>query len=273
MQEKLTAGAERFIRAVTEFIYVEDPPEKADVIFVPGSRKIEHALRAAELYCAGYAPYVLPSGRYTIKRGYFLDLPEPLKSEYPGSYETEWAFLREVLMRHGVPDHAILREDQATYTWENAQLSRDVLKDRGIPCRTAILACQAFHARRALLYYQAAMPHTRFIVCPAGAAVLSGGHAGHPVHRLPGKPARLRAGRVVPLREGPCPRPGRAAAPGRADRGCFFHDAGRKRCFISLSRTRGVSPGKQEPHDHARRTPPPDAGTLPPGRNRRLCAP
>ena len=167
MQEKLTAGAERFIRAVTEFIYVEDPPEKADVIFVPGSRKIEHALRAAELYRAGYAPFVLPSGRYTIKRGYFLDLPEPLKSEYPGSYETEWAFLREVLLRHGVPDHAILREDQATYTWENAQLSRDVLKDRGIDCRTAILACHAFHARRALLYYQAAMPDTRFIVCPA----------------------------------------------------------------------------------------------------------
>ena len=167
MQEKLTAGAERFIRAVTEFIYVEDEPEKADVIFVPGSRKIEHALRAAELYRAGYAPYVLPSGRYTIKRGYFMELPEPLKSEYPGLFDTEWAFLREVLMRHGVPDHAILREDQATYTWENAQRSRDVLQARGIACRTAILACHAFHARRALLYYQAAMPETRFIVCPA----------------------------------------------------------------------------------------------------------
>ncbi|MDD6051429.1 MAG: YdcF family protein [Clostridiales bacterium] len=167
MQEKLTAGAERFIRAVTEFIYVEDAPEEADVIFVPGSRKIEHALRAAELYRAGYAPYVLPSGRYTIKRGYFMELPEPLKSEYPGLFDTEWAFLREVLMRHGVPDHAILREDQATYTWENAQRSRDVLQARGIACRTAILACHAFHARRALLYYQAAMPETRFIVCPA----------------------------------------------------------------------------------------------------------
>lgn len=167
MQEKLTAGAERFIRAVTEFIYVEDAPEKADVIFVPGSRKIEHALRAAELYRDGYAPYVLPSGRYTVKRGYFMELPEPLKSEYPGPFDTEWAFLREVLMRHGVPESAILREDQATYTWENAQLSRDVLQARGIACRTAILACHAFHARRALLYYQAAMPETRFIVCPA----------------------------------------------------------------------------------------------------------
>lgn len=167
MQDKLTAGAERFIRAVTEFIFVEDAPEKADVIFIPGSRKVEHAIRAAELYRAGYAPYVLPSGRYTISRGYFLELPEPLRSEYPGTFETEWHFLKAVLMKHGVPEHAILREDQATYTWENAQYSRDVLKAQGIACNTAILACHATHARRALLYYQAAMPQTRFIVCPA----------------------------------------------------------------------------------------------------------
>ena len=98
MQNKLTLGAERFIRAVTEFIFVEDEPVKADVIFVPGSRKIENAIRAAELYRAGYAPYVLPSGRFTIARGYFLELPEPLRSEYPGAFETEWHFLKTVLM-------------------------------------------------------------------------------------------------------------------------------------------------------------------------------
>lgn len=160
-------GAERFIRAVTDFIYVEDQPEKADVILVPGSRKIENCLRAVELYNAGYAPWVLPSGRYTISRGYFLPLEEPLRSEYPGDHETEWAFFRAVLMKHGVPESAILREDMSTYTWENAQFARDVLKTAGIPCRTAILCCHAFHARRALLYYQAAMPETRFIVCPA----------------------------------------------------------------------------------------------------------
>ena len=167
MQDKLTAGAERFIRAVTDFIFVEDQPEQADVILIPGSRKVEHAIRAAELYRAGYAPYVLPSGRYTISRGYFLPLPEPLCSEYPGEFETEWHFLNAVLMKHGVPEAAILREDQATYTWENAQRSRDVLAQAGMDCKTAILCCHAFHARRALLYYQAAMPDTRFLVCPA----------------------------------------------------------------------------------------------------------
>ena len=166
MQDKLNAGTERFIRAVTEFIFVEDAPEKADVIFVPGSRKILHAIRAAELYREGYAPYVLPSGKYGIALGEFKPLKEPLRSEYPEAYASEWELHRAVLMKHGVPEDAILREDKSTYTWENAQFSRDVLQQAGLPCRTAILCCQAFHARRALLYYQAAMPQTRFIVCP-----------------------------------------------------------------------------------------------------------
>ena len=166
MQDKLTMGAERFIRAVTDFIFVEDAPEKADVIFIPGARNVEHAIHAAELYNAGYAPWVLPAGKYGVTLGRFVPLEDPLRSEYPQDFHSEWELHRAVLMKHGVPDSAILREDQSTYTWENAQFSRDVLKAQGIPVRTAILCCKAFHARRALLYYQAAMPETRFIVCP-----------------------------------------------------------------------------------------------------------
>ena len=166
MQGKLTPGTERFIRAVTDFVFVQDAPEKADVIFVPGSRKIEHAVRAAELYHARYAPYVMPSGRYATTYGAFRGVPERYRADYPDEYETEWAFLRAVLMKNGVPEKAILREDQATYTWENALRSREVLASAGVKAETAILCCHAFHARRALLYYQAAMPDTRFIVCP-----------------------------------------------------------------------------------------------------------
>ncbi len=166
MPNNLTPGAERFIRAVTDFIFVEDQPEKADVILIPGGRKIEHAIRAAELYRAGYAPCVLPAGGYGLKLGRFIGVPEEYRADYPDDYETEWAFLKAVLMKQGVPEDAILQEDKSTYTWENAQFSRDVLMQRGVPVKTAILSCKAFHARRALLYYQAAMPETRFIVCP-----------------------------------------------------------------------------------------------------------
>lgn len=167
MDNKLNLGAEGYIRAVGDFVFVEDAPERADIIFVPGASRPEHALRAAELYRAGLAPYVLPSGRFPKGAGRFLGVKERFREDYPGEFETEWAFLRHVLTREGVPEEAILKEDQATFTWENALLSRQVTDAMGLTVRTAILCCKSFHARRALLYYQAAFPQTRFLVCPA----------------------------------------------------------------------------------------------------------
>lgn len=167
MDSKLTLGAEGYIRAVGDFVFVEDAPERADIIFVPGASRPEHALRAAELYQAGMAPYVLPSGRFPKTAGRFLGVKEKFREDYPGDFDSEWDFLRHVLMRAGVPEEAILREDQATFTWENALLSRRVTDAMDLTVRTAILCCKSFHGRRALLYYQAAYPETRFLVCPA----------------------------------------------------------------------------------------------------------
>ena len=166
MESKAT-GVAPFLRAVTEFIFQEDAPQKARVIFVPGSNQPQHALKAAELYHAGWAPYVLPSGRFAKPVGHFVGVDEAWKDTYAGTYETEWDFLREVLLRAGVPESAVLREDQATYTWENAQFSRKVTDQMGLRVDRAILCCKPFHARRALMYYQAAFPETEILACPA----------------------------------------------------------------------------------------------------------
>lgn len=156
----------RFIEAVTEFIFVQQPPEKADIIFVPGCARPEHALEAARLYHAGYAPLILPSGKYAKMAGRFAGVKEKWAATYPEAYDTEWAFLRDVLQKAGVPEEAILREDEATYTWDNAKKSRAVTDKLGLQVNTAILCCKPFHARRALMYYEAAFPATRFLVCP-----------------------------------------------------------------------------------------------------------
>ncbi len=168
MESKMTLGAETFVRAVTDFIFVEDEPRKSDVIFIPGASHPEHALKAAELYHQGMAEYLLPSGRYSVTLGHFKGVPEAFRRDYPDDYETEWDYLRTVLMKAGVPEHAILREDQATYTWENAQYSRKVCDGMGLEVKQAILCCRAFHARRAMMYYHAAFPETKILVCPAG---------------------------------------------------------------------------------------------------------
>ena len=161
MENKQT-GAFTFIRAVTDFVFVSDAPEKADVILIPGSRHPANAIRAAELYRAGYAPYVLPSGRHGAAVDKFIGVMPEDRAAYPDDYPTEWAFLRDVLIKHGVPESAILREDEATFTWDNARKSAAVLKAQGISARTAILCCRPFHARRALLYYQTATRRSPF---------------------------------------------------------------------------------------------------------------
>ena len=61
----------------------------------------------------------------------------------------------------------ILKEDNATYTYENAIYSKKVTDKEGMEVKKAILCCMPYHARRALLYYQLLYPETEFFVCPA----------------------------------------------------------------------------------------------------------
>ncbi|MGN0972212.1 MAG: YdcF family protein [Aristaeellaceae bacterium] len=166
-EHEMTLGAEGFVRAVSDFVFVEDAPAPSDVILIPGNSSPVHALRAAELYHQGMAKYLLPSGRYTKVVGHFAGVDSAWRERYSGDYETEWAYLRAVLEDAGVPEEAILRENQATYTWENAQLSRRVTDNMGLTVRRAILCCRSYHARRALMYYQAAFPEAEIRVCPA----------------------------------------------------------------------------------------------------------
>jgi uncharacterized SAM-binding protein YcdF (DUF218 family) len=151
---------------ITNFIFLESNPEKADIIFIPGGSYAELAERAAELWSNKYAPLILPSGKYSVKRGYF---PKPLsKSEiYSDTYNTEWDFLKNVLIRNGVDENIILREDNAQFTYENALKSREITDKLNLHIKKAIICCKSFHARRCYMYYQLVYPDTEIIICPA----------------------------------------------------------------------------------------------------------
>lgn len=152
-------------QAITDFIFLQDAPRPCDVILIPGCCHPELPEFAARLYREGYAPLLLPSGRFSIKRERFPD--ERLRgTRYEGTYLTEFGFLRRVLLDNGVPDSAILREDRAAHTLENAFFSRQALDASGLRVRTAIVCCQAFHARRAFLSYARAFPEARLLTVP-----------------------------------------------------------------------------------------------------------
>ena len=156
----------RWIEDVAQFIFLEDAPEKADIIFVPGNGHAAPSELAAQLYARGYAPYVLPSGRYAIGLSGFAGQVSGAR-RYEGTFETEWAFMKRILMDNGVPESAILREDEATYTYQNAINSRRRTDAHGLDVRKAIICCRPVHARRARMYYETLFPEAQLLVCPA----------------------------------------------------------------------------------------------------------
>lgn len=155
----------KYIDDITKFIFISDEPIKADIIFIPGGSYPEIAETAAKLWHDGYAPFILPSGKFSINKESFPG-PSSKSNVYNKIYDTEWKFLNDVLIKNGVKEESILREDQATYTFQNALFSKHITDSLNINVNTAIICCKAFHARRCLMYYQTVYPNSKFIVYP-----------------------------------------------------------------------------------------------------------
>lgn len=153
------------IEDITNFIFIENPLEKADIIFIPGGSWPEPTEKASELWIKGYAPYILPAGRYSCKRGYFAG-PLAKREVYNEPYETEWEFMRDIAIKMGVSSNAILKEKCSENTFQNAFMSREVTDSQNLVIKKAIICCKSFHARRCLMYYSWAYPEAEFIVHP-----------------------------------------------------------------------------------------------------------
>ena len=158
----------KFLRDITEFIFLEDLPEKADIIIVPGNTWPQPAKRAAALYQAGMAPYVIVSGRYSKGQQAFAGASCDREC-YAGPYDTEADFLTDVLVQAGVPKEVILQEQEATFTFENAEYIKKMLEEKHLTVKKAIICCQAFHARRCRMYFEYVFQDTEieFMMCPA----------------------------------------------------------------------------------------------------------
>lgn len=158
----------KFLRDITEFIFLEDLPEKADLIIVPGNTWPQPARRAAALYHDGMAPYIVVSGRYSKGQQTFAGAACE-GDRYKGAYMTEADFLTDVLIREGVPETAVLQERKAEFTLENARYIRKLLEEKKMTVKKALICCQAFHARRCRMYFEYVFQDTdvEFLMCPA----------------------------------------------------------------------------------------------------------
>ena len=156
---------DRIINDISNYIFVRDLPEVADVIFLPGGMHPQQPEYAAELWRRGYAKWIIPSGAMGVKWDVWPGVADKA-DVYVGNYRSECEFFIDVLTKNGVPRDAIIPEDQARHTRDNAFLSKEAVDARGIRIKTALIVCKEFHARRCLMLYQMAFPDVTFKVCP-----------------------------------------------------------------------------------------------------------
>lgn len=118
------------------------PPRSFSEVNEAGDRMVQ----AARLYHAGKAPLIVASGGYI---------------EFLGSTVPEAEAMQELLELLGVPAAAILQEDQARNTYENALYVRALLRDAG--ANRILLVTSAMHMPRSTAIFA----HQGFDVIPA----------------------------------------------------------------------------------------------------------
>ncbi len=123
------------LQILWDYLGMHQKPEQADCIVGFGNFNDNIARRAAELYQAGYAPYVLFTGG--LGRNTLGLLPEP-----------EAVRFARVATECGVPEANILIEDKSTNTAENIRFTRALLEERGLPHGRILGVHQPFMERR-----------------------------------------------------------------------------------------------------------------------------
>jgi uncharacterized SAM-binding protein YcdF (DUF218 family) len=113
-----------------DFLFYEEKPVQADVIILLSGEKEERGrmTKVAELYHAGYADKVL-----------LTNATSPGSSiEYAESF--------------GIPREALLTENKATSTYENALYSKEIVLEQGF--ESALVVTSNYHMRRAKLAFE-----------------------------------------------------------------------------------------------------------------------
>lgn len=127
----------RIIDDITNYIFVSNEPQKADIILLPGSSSPDMPELAVKLYKEGYADKFLPSGGVSIKSGKFGGV-KAKGDIYNGNYQTDCEFYYDVLIKNGVPASSIYCEDKSGHTRDNAFFSQKVADENGCPIPTLV---------------------------------------------------------------------------------------------------------------------------------------
>ncbi|MFC4617574.1 YdcF family protein [Camelliibacillus cellulosilyticus] len=143
------------IYEMTQFIFggIEDDGMLGDCIFVFGGKSTNRVKKAAHLFKSGRAPYILLTGGNSR-----WEKPEP---------EAIW--MRDLLLKEGIPKEKMLLESKAANTTENVVASLFVLQKKFSLHRIKrlLVVSSPYHMRRCALTLKTYMPNwISYTFCP-----------------------------------------------------------------------------------------------------------
>lgn len=139
------------LKVIWDYMHLNMEPEPADCIVGFGNYNVNIALRAAELYRAGYAPRVLFTG----------GLGRNTAGMWTGSEAERFA---AAAVAAGVPERDVIVEDRSTNTAENITFTRDKLAELGLPAKRLLGVHQPFMERRIYAAIKVYWPEAELIV-------------------------------------------------------------------------------------------------------------
>ena len=138
-------------KIVWDYHHLNHALEKADCILVLGSHDLRVAVRGAELFLEGWAPWLIFSGglgNFTLG---MWDEPEAVK-------------FSRIARDRGVPEASILIEDRSTNTGENIVFTRQLLADKGLDPQSFIVVQKPYMERRSYATFKKHWPDKRLMV-------------------------------------------------------------------------------------------------------------
>lgn len=141
-------------RVIWDYLHMNQPLGKAEIILVLGSHDLSVPEYAATLYADGYASRIIVSGGVAHN-------DDVLKT---GWGKTEAEMFRDVLVDRGVSENNILIENEAKNTGDNFALSRKVLDAAGVDVQSVIVVTKPYMERRASATGAKQWPDVKMIV-------------------------------------------------------------------------------------------------------------
>jgi uncharacterized SAM-binding protein YcdF (DUF218 family) len=134
-----------------DYHQMNDRLEKVDCILTLGSHDLRVPERAAELYLEGFAPLMIMSG----------GLGNFTKETWTEKEADKFA---AIAIKMGVPEEAILIENNSTNTGENISFTQKLLEEKSLNPQSFIVVQKPYMERRAYATFKKHWPEKKLLV-------------------------------------------------------------------------------------------------------------